>query len=220
CRTVLVDITEQKQTDEEREQLLVREQSARKEQDAATQAKDRFISLVSHELRTPLTPILGWSRLLKDKALNNATLKRGLESIERNAKLQKQLIDNLLDLSDNIGAYVRVKFRPVDLPDIINASIDTVRSSADAKAIQIQTQFDEDARLAFGEPDSLQRMIFNLLSNAVKFTPHGGRINVQLQRVGSHMQIVVSDTGIGIPKNFLPYVFAPFSHADNTSIRT
>src|SRR5262249_32421716 len=179
CRTVLVDITEQKQTDEEREQLLVREQSARKELDAATQAKDRFISLVSHELRTPLTPILGWSRLLKDKASNNATLKRGLESIERNAKLQKQLIDDLLDLSDNMRGKVRGKFRPVDLPGIITAAIDTVRSSADAKAIQIQTQFDEDARFSSGEPDSLQRMMLNLLSNAVKFTSHGGRINAK-----------------------------------------
>jgi PAS domain S-box-containing protein len=219
CRTALVDISQQKHAEEEREHFLLREQSVRKELEAATKAKDQFLSIVSHELRTPLTPILCWSSLLRHKRLNKATLNRGLESIERNARRQKRLIDDLLDVSDNIACNIRVNFRPVELPAILNAAIDTVRSSADAKAIQIHTQFDEDARLVSGDPKGLQRVIFNVLSNAVKFTPAGGRINAQLRRVSSHIQIVVSDTGIGIPKNFLPYVFAPFSQADNTNLR-
>jgi PAS domain S-box-containing protein len=216
-RTALVDVSQQKLAEEEREQLLVRELSARNELEAATKVKERFLSTVSHELRTSLTPILGWSRLLQDKKLNSATLSRGLEIIERNAKLQKQLIDDILDISDNITGKISLKLRPVGLPEIFNAAIDTVRSSADAKAIQIHTQFDEDVRLVDGDPNRLQQMIWNLLSNAVKFTPNGGRIEAQLTKAGSHIQIVVSDSGKGMPKDFLPFAFIPFSQADNTS---
>lgn len=216
CRMALVDISQQILAEAEREHLMFRELIAREELEAASKLQDRLLSTVSHELRTPLTPILGWSKLLRDKTVNDAFLDRGLESIERNARLQKQLIDNLLDLSDGIEGRVRCHFCPVELPTIIDAAVE--RSAADAKAIQIDKEVDEDARWVFGDPDRLQQMIGNLLSNAVKFTPHGGRIEAKLKALSaSHIQIVVSDTGIGIPEDFLPYVFVPFSQADNAS---
>src|SRR5262249_29770691 len=161
----------------------------REELEAASRLQDRLLSTVSHELRTPLTPILGWSKLLRDKTLNDAFLDRGLESIERNATLQKQLIDNILDLSESIEGKVRGHFRRVELPAILDAVIANVRSSADDKAIRIEKQVDEDARWVSGDPDRLQQMIRNLLSNAVKFTPHGGRIDARLKALNaSHIQ--------------------------------
>lgn len=220
CCTALVDITEKKRAAEEREALLTRERAARQEAESATKAKDRFLATVSHELRTPLTPILGWSRILREKPVDATYAARALESIERNARMQAQLIDDLLDFSRNIAGKVHLSMQPVDLPAVISAAIDTIRAGADAKTLKIQTKFDEEARLVSGDPRRLQQVMWNLLSNAVKFTPRGGRIEVQTHHVLSNVQIVVSDTGKGIPQEFLPHAFEAFSQAENSSIRT
>ena len=220
CCTALVDITEKKRAAEEREELLVREKAARQDAESATKAKDRFLATVSHELRTPLTPILGWSRILREKPLSASHAGHALESIERNARMQAQLIDDLLDFSRSIAGKVRLSIRLVDLPGIISAAIDTIRTGADAKTLAIETKFDEEARQLSGDPRRLQQVIWNLLSNAVKFTPRGGRIEVQTHHVNSDIQIVVNDTGKGIPAEFLPHLFEPFSQAENSSVRT
>jgi signal transduction histidine kinase/CheY-like chemotaxis protein len=220
CCTALVDITEKKRAAEEREELLAREQAARQDAESATKAKDRFLATVSHELRTPLTPILGWSRILREKPLNATHSGRALESIERNARMQAQLIDDLLDFSRSIAGKIRLSIQLVDLPAIISAAIDTIRSGADAKTLTIETKFDDEARLLSGDPRRLQQVIWNLLSNAVKFTPRGGRIEIQTHHVNSDIQIVVKDTGKGIPAEFLPHVFEPFSQAENGTVRT
>jgi PAS domain S-box-containing protein len=220
CCTALLDVTEKKRAAAEREELLAREQAARREAESATKAKDRFLATVSHELRTPLTPILGWSRLLREKRANAVDTTHALESIERNARMQAQLIDDLLDLSGSIAGKIRLSIQPVDLPGVISAAIDTIRSGADAKALKIDTEFDEDARLVAGDTRRLQQVFWNLLSNAVKFTPPGGRIGVQTHHIRSGIQIVVKDTGKGIPAEFLPYAFEAFSQAENSSVRT
>src|SRR5262245_19819643 len=220
CCTALVDITEKKRAAQEREELLAREQAARQDAESATKAKDRFLATVSHELRTPLTPILGWSRILREKPLSASHAGHALESIERNARMQAQLIDDLLDFSRSIAGKVRLSIQLVDLPGIISAAIDTIRTGAYAKTLTIETKFDEEARVVSGDPRRLQQVIWNLLSNAVKFTPRGGRIEVQTHHVNSDIQIVVKDTGKGIPAEFLPHVFEPFSQAENGTIRT
>ena len=192
------DITERRHVEEDRKQLLAREQAARQEAEAANRAKDDFLATVSHELRTPLSPILGWSTLLRNQSLDDATSVRALESIERNAKVQAQLIEDILDVSRIIVGKMSLETRPLELEQIINAAIDTARPAADAKSIQIQTHCDTDVGLISGDPGRLQQVVGNLLSNAVKFTPNGGRVDVWLERLDSDVQITVSDTGQGI----------------------
>jgi len=216
---ILRDITERQQADEERKQLLSREQAAREEAEAANLAKDDFLATVSHELRTPLNPILGWSTLLRTHSLDDATSVRALESIERNAKVQAQLVEDILDLSRIIAGKMSLEFRPLELEQIINAAIDTARPASDAKSIQIQTHCDADVGLVSGDPGRLQQVVWNLLSNAVKFTPNGGRVDVRLERLDSGVQIVVSDTGKGINADFLPLIFDRFRQADSSSTR-
>src|SRR5215469_7460360 len=162
CCTALVDITEKKRAAEEREVLLAREQAARQDAESATKAKDRFLATVSHELRTPLTPILGWSRILREKPVDATHAGHALESIERNARMQAQLIDDLLDFSRSVAGKVRLSIRLVDLPGIISAAIETIRSGADAKTLTIETKFDEEARVVSGDPRRLQQVIWNL----------------------------------------------------------
>jgi PAS domain S-box-containing protein len=159
CRTAFVDITERRRAEEEREQLLVREQAARRELEAATKAKDRFLAMASHELRTPLTPILGWTGLLRGKKMKNVNLDYALECIERNAKMQAKLVDDLLDVSGSLTGKMRLKFEHVNLHEIINAAVDTVRQGADAKQITIQTQLDKNAGLSSGDSERLQQVI-------------------------------------------------------------
>jgi PAS domain S-box-containing protein len=220
CRTAFVDITERRRAEEEREQLLAREQAARGEAEAATKAKDRFLAMVSHELRTPLTPILGWVGMLRAKRVKEGDIDYALECIERNAKMEAKLVADLLDVSGTLAGKMSLKLKPVELSQIVNAAVDTIRPSAGAKRIIIQTQLDNDARMASGDPDRLQQVIWNLLSNAISFTPGGGKIEVQLVRVATSIQIIVSDTGEGIPASFLPFVFDPFSQADDARIRS
>jgi PAS domain S-box-containing protein len=219
CRTAFLDITEKKKAEEEREHLLARIQAAHRELEAATQAKDRFLAMVSHELRTPLTPIMGWSRILRNKPVKDFNLEAAAESIERNAKMLTRLVDDLLDVSRNIVGKTLLVLKPVELSSIINAAIETVRPDAEAKGVQIQTQFDQEECRAAADPERLQQVVCNLLSNAVKFTPHGGNVHTKVRRAARVVEIIVSDTGEGIPEAFLPFIFDPFSQADESRVK-
>ena len=212
------DLTERKMAEEQRLQLA-REQVARTEAEAANRAKDEFLATVSHELRTPLNAILGWGRMLRSGKMDEEGFARGLETIERNAKLQTQLIDDLLDMSRIISGKLRLTVGPVDLQPVIEAAVESMRPAADAKSIRLQVVLDSNVGLISGDPDRLQQVIWNLISNAVKFTPKGGRVQVRLQRINSHVELSVSDTGQGISADFLPYVFDRFRQADSAITR-
>lgn len=186
----------------------------------ANRLKDEFLATVSHELRTPLTAILGWTRLLRSGDLDRATFARALETVERNAKAQAQLIEDLLDISRIISGKLRLDIRLVELPPLIEAAIDSLRLAAEAKGLRLEKTIDQSAGPISGDPDRLQQVVWNLLSNAVKFTPPGGSISVRLARVGSQVEISVSDSGIGISREFLPHVFDRFRQADSTSTRS
>ena len=207
------DITERKRVEEERERLL-------REAQEANRLKDEFLATLSHELRTPLTAILGWSRMLQTTDFNEGAARRALETIERNARTQTQLIDDLLDVSRIITGKLRLDVRAVDLPAVVTAAADTLRPAADAKGISLQLLLDPSAGPISGDPDRLQQVVWNLVSNAIKFTPKGGRVRVRLERAGSHAEIIVADTGAGIAPEFLPHVFDRFRQADQTTTRT
>ncbi|MDQ3685758.1 MAG: PAS domain S-box protein, partial [Acidobacteriota bacterium] len=213
------DITERKRAEEERIQLI-REQAARAEAEAANRLKDEFLATVSHELRTPLTAIIGWAQMLRAGRLDEDSAARALETIERQGKLQAQLIDDLLDVSRIITGKLRLDAQRVELALTIEAVMNAVGPAAAAKNIRLQKALDPQAGPVLGDPDRLQQVVWNLLSNAVKFTPKGGRVDVRLERINSHVQIIVSDTGDGIPTEFLPQVFAPFRQADGSTTRT
>jgi len=217
---VFQDITQRKQAEEEREQLLLREQAARTEAQEANRIKDEFLSTVSHELRTPLNAMLGWVQMLRSGKLNEATFARALEIIERNARSQNQLIEDLLDISRIISGKLRLQIRPVELTSVINAAIDSVRLAAEAKSIQLTCELDSSTGLVVGDSDRLQQVVWNLLSNAIKFTPKGRHVTVQLERINSHAEITVSDTGQGISPEFLPYIFDRFRQADSATTRS
>jgi len=186
----------------------------------ANRLKDEFLAIVSHELRTPLNPILGWAQILRTRKLDAATTARAVETIERNAKLQKQLIEDLLDVSSIIQGKLSLKVSPINLVAVIEAAIDTVRGAADAKAIQLKSILDDSAGLVNGDADRLQQVMWNLLSNAIKFTSAGGYVQIQLTRVADSIEVTVSDTGIGIAPAFLPYVFDRFRQQDSSTTRT
>ncbi|MGH7230613.1 MAG: response regulator [Nitrospiraceae bacterium] len=185
----------------------------------ANRIKDEFLATVSHELRTPLTAILGWAQMLHGGKLDETAKQRAIHSIERNAKSQAHLIEDLLDISRIITGKLRLDVRSVDLGPIIEAAIDAVRPAADAKGIQLQKILDSLAGLVSGDPDRLQQVLWNLLSNSIKFTPRGGRVQIRLERLDSHARITVSDTGQGINAEFLPCMFDLFRQADSTITR-
>jgi len=212
------EIAERKKAEEERAQLLVREQAARAEAEQANRTKDEFLATLSHELRTPLSAILGWSHLVRTNKLEEAQFSRGLETIERNARLQSQLIDDLLDVSRIITGKLQLEYRPVDLPNVIEAAIDSVRPAFEAREIKFETAV-KSASPVLGDANRLQQIFWNLFSNAVKFTPRGGQVNVAVHRQDSQMQISVTDTGIGISSEFLPYIFDRFRQADGSTTR-
>lgn len=214
-----LDLTERKQAEAEREELLMREQSAREVAEQANRMKDEFLAIVSHELRSPLNPILGWSRLLQEQKLDQAKTAHALETIVRNAKLQAALIEDLLDVSRILRGKLSLDVLPVDLPLIIQAALETVRLSAEAKTIEIHTMLEADVGPVSGDPNRLQQIVWNLLSNAIKFTPGGGRVAVRLERHGTLAQITVSDTGKGIAPDFLPHVFEYFRQEDGATTR-
>jgi PAS domain S-box-containing protein len=215
----LRDISERKRVEAERAALLTRAQTARSEAEAANRAKDEFLTVVSHELRTPLNAVYGWARMLREQHLDEAASARALEAIDRNANAQVQLIDDLLDVSRVITGKMRLDVRPVDLPAVIDAALDAVRPAAAAKEIRLQSVLDPRAGPMTGDPNRLQQVVWNLLMNAVKFTAKGGRVQVHLQRVNSHVEIVVSDTGRGIAPDVLPFVFDRFRQGDSSTTR-
>lgn len=186
--------------------------------ETATRARDEFLASVSHELRTPLTSIIGWIQLLLEETDPNQVTE-GLETIDRNARAQSRLIEDILDFSRINAGKLRLDVRPVELIDVIGAAVEIVRPAADAKGVTLETVLDSSSGLVSGDADRLQQVVWNLLSNAVKFTPRGGRVQVRLERVTSHSELTVSDTGEGISKEFLPFVFDRFSQADSTSSR-
>jgi signal transduction histidine kinase/ActR/RegA family two-component response regulator len=203
----------------QREELLVKERHARETAEAAVRAKDEFLAVVSHELRTPLNAVYGWARMLQSDQVQGADAARALEAIVRNADVQVQIIDDLLDVSRIISGKMRLDVRSVDPAAAVEAALDAVRPAAEAKTIRIQKVLDPRAGPVTGDPARLQQVLWNLLMNAVKFTPKGGRVQVHLQRINFHIEIVVSDTGQGIAPEILPYVFDRFRQADSSSTR-
>lgn len=213
------DITEQKQREQEREKLLRRESEARSMAEQASLMKDEFLATLSHELRTPLNAILGWSQILAMRP-DDSVIAQGLEVIQRNARAQTQLIEDLLDMSRIASGKVRLDVQLVELSSVVEAAVDSVRPTADQKEIQLRKIIDPRAGSVSGDPTRLQQVVWNLLTNAIKFTPKGGCVEVLLQRVNSHIEIVVHDTGVGIRPEFLPVVFERFRQADSSTTRS
>ncbi|MBL1178055.1 hybrid sensor histidine kinase/response regulator [Pantanalinema sp. GBBB05] len=207
------------QREQERTENLKRAEAARAEAEATNRIKDEFLAVLSHELRTPLNPILGWSKLLRTGRLDATKTALALETIERNAKLQTQLIEDLLDVSRIMQGKLNLNMAPVNLSSIIKAAIETVQLAAEAKSIQIQIQLEPEIGQVLGDTARLQQVIWNLLTNAVKFTAEGGQIQIHLKRLGSQAQIQVSDTGKGVHPDFLPYVFEYFRQEDGKTTR-
>jgi PAS domain S-box-containing protein len=208
-----------KQVAAEREQFLQSERVARSEAERLSHMKDEFLATLSHELRTPLNAIQGWSALLRQREVSAEDQQRGLETIERNVRAQAQIVNDLLDMSRIISGKIHLEVQPLHLHEVINNAIEAVRQSAAAKRIRIHPLLDSSIGLVRGDPNRLQQVLWNLFSNAVKFTPQGGRIQIVLERVNSHVEIVVEDTGIGIRAEFLPYVFDRFRQADPSTTR-
>jgi PAS domain S-box-containing protein len=190
-----------------------------KQAEESSRLKEEFLATVSHELRTPLNAILGWARMLRTGQLTGENHTKALDTIERNARAQAQLIDDLLDVSRIVAGKLRLDVRPTDPSTFIDAAVEAVRPAADAKGVHVQKIIDSSAILVPGDPARLQQVVWNLLSNAIKFTPRDGRVQVRLERVNSHIEIVVSDTGQGIAAEFLPYVFDRFRQADQKASR-
>ncbi|MGG6237018.1 PAS domain-containing protein [Nodosilinea sp. AN01ver1] len=213
------DIHDQKLALVERDRALAQERVARTEAEAANRIKDEFLAMLSHELRTPLNPILGWVSLLRSRSLDSATQARALETIERNAKVQAELIEDLLDVSRILRGKLTLDIATVELASVINAALETVQLSAQAKAIALRTDFDPAVRPISGDRNRLQQIVWNLLSNAIKFTPEGGEVSVRLCQDGTYATIEVQDTGQGISADFLPHVFEQFRQADSSSTR-
>ncbi|PYQ16670.1 MAG: two-component hybrid sensor and regulator [Acidobacteria bacterium] len=182
--------------------------------------KDEFLATLSHELRTPLNAIVGWAHLLRDGKLDEETTQRAIETINRNAKVQNQLIADILDVSRIVTGKLRLNLRPVELPPIVESAVETMRPTAVAKGVGLETQIDAAGGLVSGDSDRLQQVVWNLLSNAIKFTPRGGTVRVRLGRERSHSTIVVEDTGAGMEPHVIPRIFERFMQGDSTSTRT
>jgi len=220
------DLTERRRTEaielanQEREEVLDAERNARMAAQRATRMKDEFLATLSHELRTPLSAILGWTQiLLRGHAESAADLQRGVEVIERNARAQVQLIDDLLDLSRILTGKLRLDLQQVAIVDIVQAAVDSATPAAAAKQIRLSHLLDPSRAIVNGDAGRLQQVVWNLLTNAIKFTPRGGQVQVVLQRVNSHIELSVADNGIGIPATFLPLVFDRFSQFDGSAAR-
>jgi signal transduction histidine kinase/ActR/RegA family two-component response regulator len=203
----------------QRDRLLESERAARHEAEVANRMKDEFLAGLSHELRTPLNAILGWCQLLKMGGQSSDETAEALDVIERNSHLQAQLIEDLLDVSRIISGKLRLDMQQVNLPEVIGAALSSVMPSADAKGIRVHPAIDSLAPPVAGDPARLQQIVWNLLTNAIKFTPAGGRVRVGLDRLNSHVQISVADSGAGIAPEFLPFVFDRFRQADASTTR-
>ena len=216
---ILQDVTDLHVVEEDRNRLLAAERAARAEAESANRTKDEFLATLSHELRTPLNAILGWAQLLAVGGVEGEEFTHALETIERNAKVQAQLIEDLLDLSRIISGKLRLELEKVDLPAAVEAALDSVRPTAEAKGVRLVPILDSHATPVLGDPNRLQQVVWNLLSNAIKFTPKGGKVQLFLQATGDQAEIVVSDTGQGIKAEFLPYVFDRLRQQDASSTR-
>ncbi|HVR61940.1 MAG TPA: response regulator, partial [Polyangia bacterium] len=219
CVISLIDISARRHAESRLEELATSERRAREAAEAATRAKDEFLATVSHELRTPLSAIVGWTRLLRVGRLTGDKQEHALSTIERNAKAQAQLIEDLLDVSRIISGKLRLKIERLDLGTVVQNAVDSVQPSADAKGVQLSVELDRAAGIVMGDPDRMVQVVWNLLANAVKFTAKGGRIDVRLRRSGSDAEIAVEDTGAGIDPQFLPYVFDRFRQGDPSGSR-
>ncbi|HTT04643.1 MAG TPA: PAS domain S-box protein [Steroidobacteraceae bacterium] len=222
------DLTESKRVEamevasQQRDELLDAERSARMAAQRATRLKDEFLATLSHELRTPLTAILGWTQLLlrSGSPKEPAEQTRAIEVIDRNARAQVHLIDDLLDLSRIMTGKLRLELRQISFSGVIEAAVDSARPAAEAKGIRLRTILGASPDIISADSNRLQQVVWNLLTNAIKFTPRDGQVHVLLQRVNSHLEMTVSDTGIGIPPSFLPHVFERFSQKDSSTSRT
>jgi CheY-like chemotaxis protein len=203
----------------ERREALKREKEARLEAEAANRVKDEFLSTLSHELRTPLTAIVGWSDLLLHDEVAPHKRREAIETIARNANSQGQLINDLLEVSRIITGKLRLEFAECELESVIQAAVEAVRPTAEAKGVKLQILLEPDSGSVFGDQERLQQIVWNLLSNGVKFTRHGGMVQIKLQRAGSQVEIIVTDTGVGINPEFLPHVFERFRQADGSTTR-
>jgi PAS domain S-box-containing protein len=213
------DISQRKEAEKSlREQSEANERLYTEAQESA-RLKEEFLATVSHELRTPLNAVLGWARILRAGRLKEAEVGKALETIERNARAQAQLIDDLLDVSRIITGKLRMDVRPIDPNGFIEAAIDAVKPAAEARGVRVQKIMDTGVVTVPGDPTRLQQVIWNLLTNAIKYTPRGGRVQVRMECVDSHLQIVVADSGQGIPQEFLPYVFDRFRQVDQSTSR-
>ena len=213
------DITDRKRAEAERESLLQREHAARSQAEEANRVKDEFLATLSHELRTPLNAILGWASLFRGGQLSGKDADNAMEIIERNAKVQSQLIESVLDVSRIVSGKLQLDVRPLQLSAVIKAALDSIRPAADAKNMSVRVMTNSDEPLVFGDPNRLQQVVWNLLSNAVKFSPAGSEVTVKLQSDASEVHIVVKDSGQGIADHFLPHVFDRFRQADSSTTR-
>jgi PAS domain S-box-containing protein len=216
---VFRDASERRRAERQRQQLLAQEQEARRRAEEMGRGKDEFIATVSHELRNPLNAILGWVRLLRDASLDEAGRAHGLEVIERNTRLQAQLVDDLLDMSRVVSGKLRLEMRPVDLDKLAAEALDAIRPTAEAKELTLERSGEPGSLPIMGDSDRLHQILWNLLTNAVKFTPRGGRVEVALARSASEATLVVSDSGAGIERGFLPHVFERFRQGASTAAR-
>jgi len=217
--TIARDITERKRTEAERAKLLELEREARQQAEEASRMKDEFLATVSHELRTPLNPILGWAYNLRAGGVGPDLVQEGLETIERNARIQSKLVEDLLDVSRIVLGKLHMEVQPVQLQSVIEAAVDSVHLAAQARRIDLVLRLEPDVPGVMGDPGRLQQVMWNLLSNALKFTPEGGRIEVRLRKTDSHAEASVTDSGEGIPPDFLPFVFDRFRQADSSITR-
>jgi len=217
---VFHDVTARRQAETEREDLLKRERSARAAAETSDRLKDEFLATVSHELRTPLNAILGWAATLNMIDKDADTLRKGLHTIERNAKTQAQIISDILDVSRIITGKLRVELRPIELAKIVRTAVDTLAPAAAAKSVELDVKIEVENGLVAGDPDRLQQVFWNLIANAIKFTPAHGKITVSLRRRDSVLQLTVHDDGVGISDDFLPHVFDRFRQADSSTTRS
>ena len=217
--SLVLDVTARKLAEEERAALLVRERDARRHAEEADRLKDEFLATLSHELRTPLTSILGWASMIRNGEVEGPNVARAMETIERNARSQARLIDDLLDVSRIITGNLRLELHPLNLTPIVEAAVDALRPTADAKGIKLSMEFSVDTCLVRGDANRLRQVIWNLLSNAIKFTQRGGSVSIELGCEDGQVRFKISDTGEGISAEFLPYVFDRFRQAEGSISR-
>jgi PAS domain S-box-containing protein len=217
--TVVIDVTDRKRAESEREQLLKKEKAARAEAEAANRSKDEFLAVVSHELRNPLNAILGYTQLLELGKMDALEVRNTAEIIERNGRIQLQLIEDLLDTARIISGKLKLEVQPVSLNRVVTEALDAIRPAAQAKGIELQSDLEPLSGQITGDPDRLQQVVWNLLSNAIKFTPQSGRVELRMENAGHHVRITVKDTGKGIEPEFLPFCFDRFRQSDSSSAR-